>query len=96
MAPPPENSDTEFDQQRLTAGYEIMYFARRPSYEFCLAVPRRRATHSGEQRPFLQVRFKDQSQMPGVILEVGQMEDFFDGLSRLMDYVRAEEAKRQE
>jgi hypothetical protein len=96
MALSPENVDTEIDQQRIMENYEIMYLARRPSYEFCLAIPRGRATHSGEERPLLHMRFKDQCQMPGLVLEVGQMEDFFEGLSRLMEYVRAEEAKRQE
>jgi hypothetical protein len=34
--------------------------------------------------------------MPGLVLKIEEMEDFFDGLSRLMEYVRAEEARRQE
>jgi hypothetical protein len=96
MALSPENVDTEIDQQRIMENYEIMYLARRPSYEFCLAIPRGWATRPGEERPVLHVRFKDQCQMPGLVLEVGQMEDFFEGLSRLVEYVRAEEAKRQE
>jgi hypothetical protein len=33
--------------------------------------------------------------MPSLVLEVGQMEDFFEGLRRLMEYSRAEEGKRQ-
>jgi hypothetical protein len=33
--------------------------------------------------------------MPDLVLVIGQMEDFFAGLSRLMEYVRAEEARRQ-
>jgi hypothetical protein len=33
--------------------------------------------------------------MPGLVLEVGQMEDFFEGLSRLMGYLRAEEGRWQ-
>ena len=96
MALAPENLDTESDQQRIMENYEIMYLARRSSYEFCLAIPRGRGVHSGEERPLLHVRFKDQCQMPRLVLEVGQMKDFFEGLSRLMEYVRAEEARRRE
>jgi hypothetical protein len=41
------------------------------------------------------VRIKIQRQAPGLVLEIGQIEDFFEGLGRLMEYVRAKEAKRQ-
>jgi len=91
----PEHADTEFDWDRLKDTHEIMYAVKRAAYEFCLAVPKRRATHLREERPLVHVRFKDQGQMPGLVLEIGQMEDFFEGLCRLMEYVRAEEAKRQ-
>jgi hypothetical protein len=96
MALSPENVDTEFEWQSIMETYEIMYLVRRPAYEFCLAVPRRRSTPQIEERPLLHVRFKDHYQLPGLVLEVGQIEDFFEGLSRLMEYVHAEEAKRQE
>jgi hypothetical protein len=90
----PENVDTEFDLDRLRETHEIMYVVKRPAYEFCFAVPRNQANRVGEEGPLLHVRFKDQAQMPGLVLEIGQMEDFFEGLSRLMEYVRAEQAKR--
>jgi hypothetical protein len=76
--------------------YEIMYLVKRPSYEFCFAVPKRQETHPSEQRPLLRVRFKESSQIPGLVLEINEMEDFFEGLSRLMEYVRLEEMRRQE
>jgi hypothetical protein len=92
----PENVDTEFDWDRITETHEIMYVVKRPSYEFCLVVPKRRATLLRQEQPLLQVRFKDLCQMPELVLEIGQIEDFFEGLTRLMEYVHAEEAKRQE
>jgi hypothetical protein len=49
----------------------------------------------GKERPLLYIRFKEQGQMRDLTLEVSQMEDFFEGLSRLMDYVRAEGSKWQ-
>jgi hypothetical protein len=76
--------------------YEIMYLVKRSSYEFCFAVPKRQETHLSEERPLLQVRFKEPSQIPGLVLEINEMEDFFEGLSRLMEYVRLEEVRRQE
>jgi hypothetical protein len=75
--------------------YEIRYLVKRSLYEFCFAVPNSQAAHLSEERPLLQVRFKDQCQMPGLVLEIDDMEDFFEGLSRLMEYVHIEEVRRQ-
>jgi hypothetical protein len=96
MTPSPENVDTEVDWERIMETHEIMYLVKRPSYEFCFAVPRRQTTRPGGERPIVQVRFKDQWQMPGLVLEIGEIRDFFEGLSRLMDYVHAEEVRCRE
>jgi hypothetical protein len=90
----PENVDTKFDRQCILGSYEIMYLVKRPSYEIFLAVSKRPATYPREERLLLHVRFKDQCRTPGWVLEIGQMEDFFEGLSGLMEYLRAEEARR--
>jgi hypothetical protein len=95
MTLPSENVDTEFYWDRITETHEIMYVVKRPSYEFCFAVPKRRITLLREEQPLLQVRFKDLCHMPQLVLEIGQIEDFFEGLTRLMEYLHAEEAKRQ-
>jgi hypothetical protein len=91
----PENVDAEFDWDHLRETHEIMYVVKRPVYEFCFAVPRKQGNRMGEERPLLYVRFKYQGQMSGLVLEVDQIEDFFEGLCRLMEYVQAEGAKRQ-
>jgi hypothetical protein len=96
MRSSPKNVDTEYDWDRIMETHEIMYLVKRSSYEFCLAVPRRQVTHLSEGRPLLQVRFKEQCQTSGLVLKIEEMEDFFDELSRLMEYVRAEEDRRQE
>jgi hypothetical protein len=96
MRPSHENVDTEYDWGHIMETHEIMYLVKRLSYEFCFAVPRKQVTHLSEERPLLQVRFKEQCQMPGLVLKIEEIEDFFDGLSRLMEYVLAEEARRQE
>jgi hypothetical protein len=96
MTPSLERVDTEIDREHLLDSHEIMYLVKRPMYEFYLTVPRGGANGEGNGRPSLQVRFKDQSQVPGLVLEIDEMEDFYEGLSRLMEYVCAEKAKRQE
>lgn len=96
MSSSSEHVDSEYDWSRIMDTHEIMYLVKRSSYEFCFAVPRREVTHLSEERPLLQVRFKEQCQTPNLVLEIEEMEDLFDGLSRLIEYVRAEEARRQE
>jgi hypothetical protein len=41
------------------------------------------------------MRFKGQGQTRSLILELDQLEDFFDGMRHLMEFLRAEEAKRR-
>jgi hypothetical protein len=89
-----ESVDTDFGGQHRMEGYEMMYFLRRAWYEISLAVSKRPATHPPEERSLLHIRFKDQCRMPGLILEIRQMEDLVEGLSRLMRYIRAAEAMR--
>jgi hypothetical protein len=96
MRSSPENVDTEYDWDRIMETHEIMYLVKRSSYEFCYAVPRKQVAQLSEECPLLQVRFKEQCQISGLVLKIEEMEDFFDGLSRLIEYVRAEEARRQE
>jgi hypothetical protein len=91
-----ENVGTEYDWRHIMESHEIMYIVKRPSYEFCFAMPRRQAAQLSAGRPLLQVHFKGQCQIFELILEIDEVEDFFDGLSRLMEYVHAEEARRQE
>ena len=71
-----ENVGTEYDSGRLMESHEIVYLVKRPSYEFCFAVPRRQAAQLSVGRPLLQVRFKEQCQMPGLVLKIEEMEDF--------------------
>jgi hypothetical protein len=92
----PENVGTDFDWNHITETHEVMYLVKRASYEFLFAVPKKRGSFQGEERPFFQVRFKDQHQLPGFVLAIDEMEDFYEGLHRLMEYVQAEQAKRQE
>src|SRR5882724_4290223 len=91
-----ENVDTEYDWGHIMETHEIMCLVKRSLYEFCFAVPTRQVAQLSAERPLLQVRFKGQCQISDLIFEIDEVEDFFDGLSRLMEYVHAEEARRQE
>jgi hypothetical protein len=92
----PHKTETEFSREGIPATHEIVYLVKRPSYEFCLAIPKSRATFESNGGTLFQVRFTGQSQLHALVLKMGGTEDFFDRLSRLMDYINNEVAKRQE
>jgi hypothetical protein len=74
-----ENVDTEYDWGHIMETHEIMYLVKRSLYEFCFAVPTRQVGHLSEECPLLWVRFKEQCQMPGLVLKIEEMEDFLMG-----------------
>jgi hypothetical protein len=91
MALSPEYVDTAFDWDHISETHEIVYLVKRPTYELLFAVPRRRACYLSGDRSVFQVRFKYQCQIPGLIFDIKDLEDFYDGLSRLMEYVQMEQ-----
>jgi hypothetical protein len=91
----PHKTETKFSGEGIPATHEIVYLVRRPLYEFCLAIPKSQAIFEGNGGPLFQVRFTGQNQLHTLVLKMSETEDFFDGLSRLMDYIHAEAAKRQ-
>ena len=74
--------------------YQVMYLAKCPSYEFILAVPEDHQRFFGPDRPLFQVRFKDQRQAHDVVLDLDELEDFYAGLSQLVDYIKIERERR--
>ena len=92
----PHKTATEFRGEDIPATHELVYLVKRPSYEFCLAMPKSRATFESNGGTLFQVRFTGQSQLHTLVLKMGEIEDFFDGLSRLIDFIHVELAKRQE
>jgi hypothetical protein len=86
-----EHVDAAFDWDRISETHEIVYLVKRSTYELLFAIPRRRACYLGEDRPLFQVRFKYPYQIPGLIFGIEEVEDFYDGLSQLMEYVQMEQ-----
>jgi hypothetical protein len=91
----PRKTETDFSGEGIPATHEIVYLVKRPSYEFCFAIPKSRAIHESNGEPLLQVLFGGESPLHTLVFRMGETEDFFDGLSRLMDYIHVEVAKQQ-
>jgi hypothetical protein len=96
MARSPEHLDTDFDRERDANGYQIVYLSRRAGYEFVFSVPTARAAYLSGAQALLQVRFRKPPQGPEVVLTLQTLEDFYESLSRLMEYVSTERQKRQQ
>jgi hypothetical protein len=74
--------------------YQLMYLARRPSYEFSFAIPEDRRLFLSADRALFQLRFKDQRQAHDFELNLDELEDFYEGLSQLVEYIKAERERR--
>ena len=84
--------DTDWISHRAT--YQVMYLAKRPSYEFMFAIPEDHQRFLSADRPLFQVRFKDQRQTHDVVLNLDELEDFYAGLSQLVEYIKTERERR--
>ena len=76
------------------AAYQVMYLVKRPSYEFMFAIPEDRQRFLSADRPMFQLRFKDQPQAHDIVLDLDELEDFYEGLSHLVEYIKTERERR--
>ncbi len=75
--------------------HHVVYLVKRPSYEFVFAVPKTPPTFLSGERAFFQVCFKNTQQTRGFTLDPEELEDFYAGLSCLLEYVRTERERRR-
>ena len=91
MTQSPEHLDTDFDREGDGNTHQVVYLVRRPNYEFVFSIPTSRIAYlSGEQARF-QIRFRDRHQGQEFVLSLEALEDFYENLSRLIEYVRIEQ-----
>jgi hypothetical protein len=91
MTPCVEQHDTELDYD--APRYEIVYVTKRPGYEFVFAVPTTPTGGAGKASARFQLRFRGSHREREVVLDLQALEDFYESLSRLIDYVRIEREK---
>ena len=94
MTPCPEPADIPCDWEHPVQPHEILYLVKRRRYEVTLAVPRRHAIDWHEDQALLHVHLNDQDGMHGFVFTFEEMADFYESLSRCLEYVRAEQQKR--
>jgi hypothetical protein len=86
--------DTDATWKSEGATYQVMYLAKRPSYEFVFAIPEDHRLFLSTDRALFQLRFKDRRQTHEVVLKMDELEDFYEKLGQLVDYIKAERERR--
>jgi hypothetical protein len=88
-----EHRDTDFDREHDAQMYEIVYVIKRPGYEFYLSVPTAHTSDMSDASARFQLRFRGSHREQEVVLDLKTLEDFYESLSGLMDYVNIERQK---
>jgi hypothetical protein len=86
----PDRMDSGCNWEAMGANYQVMYLVKRPSYEFVFAIPTGYPLVRGVEHAVFQVRFKAQAQTESFVLKLQELEDFYEGLGQLMEYIRIE------
>lgn len=90
MSGSPKHLEVDSIWKSSQAAYQVMYLAKRPSYEFIFAIPEDHRLSLSADRALFQVRFKDQRQAHNVVLKLDELEDFYVGLGQLVEYIKTE------
>jgi len=86
----PEPLETDVEWESDPQMYDVVYLVKCPAYEFIFAVPKTQAALLRGQHAFFRVRFRNQPEEQGFVLDLESLEEFYEGLSRLMEYIRIE------
>jgi hypothetical protein len=90
----PKRMEVDSTWKSDRARYQVMYLVKRPSYEFIFAIPEDHRLFLSADRPLFQVRFKDRRQAHDVVLNLDELEDFYEGLGQLVEYIKTERERR--
>jgi hypothetical protein len=87
-SPHPMGTDSHWELN--DSAYQVMYLVKRPAYEFALAIPEALPLFQSADRTFVQVRFRGRCQSQSFVLSWEELEDLYQGLSQLVEYLRTE------
>lgn len=93
MTPTPEHRDPDFHREHDPSRFQIVYLVKRPSYEFVYYSPTAPAAYLSGEQAFVQMRFQDRHRGQAHVLELEVLEDLYESLSRLMEYLNIERQK---
>ena len=94
MPDTPERREAHSEWVRLRDTHDVVYLVKHLAYEITLAVPKLPPNGPQTERALVLVRFIQQNQMRDITFELAQIEDFREDLSRLLEYIWQERARR--
>jgi hypothetical protein len=89
----PEHRDPDFHREHDPSRFQVVYLVKRPSYEFVYYSPTAPAAYLSGEQAFVQMRFQDRHRGQAHVLELEVLEDLYESLSRLMEYLNIERQK---
>ena len=72
---------------------DVVYLVKRPDYAFMLMLPKTRSHRINEERGSWHVRFHTWHGSQGGVLDLAGLQDFYESLSQLMEYIHIEREK---
>jgi hypothetical protein len=93
MTQSPKHLDRDIDRECDAQMYEIVYLVKRPGYECAFSVPTSPLADLSHASPLFRLRFRTPHQGQEVVLDLKALEDFYESLTRLMEYVNTERQK---
>jgi hypothetical protein len=93
---PPEHLDIDYEGGDDPNVYDVVFMVKRRAYEFVFAVPKTQAAVLMGQQALFQVRLRNQPDEQGFAFNLETLEDFYEDLSRLMEYINIERLRSGE
>jgi hypothetical protein len=88
-----QHLNSDFDRECDAKMYEIVYLIKRPAYEFAFSVPTAPLADLSHASPLFRLRFRKTHPEHEVVLDLKALEDFYESLTRLIEYVATERGK---
>jgi hypothetical protein len=93
MNPSSEPLDPDASRAGEIQLHHVVYLVKRQAYKFIFAIPKTPPLfHDGEEA-FFQVLFHPHHNTQAVVLKLDELQDFYDSLSQLMEYIQVERQK---
>ena len=90
MTVPLASPETSCEQSYDEVTHDVMCLVKRDAYELAFAVPHLPRTHADEAQPCLHVRVKQPCQAGGFVLDLEDVESFYEDLLQMIEYWQIE------
>ena len=93
MSQVPQALETHMAREHDALAGDVVYFVRRPQYEFALTMAKTDSDGPERGQPVFRIRFRESSACQESILGFADLQDFYESLCQMMEYVYIEGGK---